>query len=141
MSTPHESTHHDAPPVLTIAGIDPSGGAGLAADLKTFAAHGTYGMSVLTVATDCWYNGDTIQWLEAERQPYAVHGGGAHAYGLLFHLEVTPSLVAGMTRAFADELASEGLGGAAIRAAASDHADALRVIADTVFGRWSRRIR
>ena len=59
MSTPHESTHHDAPPALTIAGIDPSGGAGLAADLKTFAAHGTYGMSVLTVATDCTTEGVT----------------------------------------------------------------------------------
>ncbi|WP_263818978.1 bifunctional hydroxymethylpyrimidine kinase/phosphomethylpyrimidine kinase [Salinibacter sp.] len=41
------------PAVLTIAGSDPSGGAGLQADLKTFQALGTYGMSVLTVATDC----------------------------------------------------------------------------------------
>lgn len=38
---------------LTIAGNDPSGGAGLAADLKTFAARGVYSMAVLTVATDC----------------------------------------------------------------------------------------
>jgi len=66
---------------------------------------------------------------------------GAHAHGLLFHLEVTPALVDGMTRAFADELAAEGLDGAAIRAAASDHADSLHAVADTVFGRWSRRIR
>lgn len=42
------------PPVaLTIAGSDPSGGAGLQADLKTFAALGVYGMTVLTIATDC----------------------------------------------------------------------------------------
>lgn len=41
------------PAVLTIAGSDPSGGAGLQADMKTFQALGTYGMSVLTVATDC----------------------------------------------------------------------------------------
>ncbi|KAF9265933.1 hypothetical protein L218DRAFT_978926 [Marasmius fiardii PR-910] len=39
------------PPVLTIAGSDPSGGAGIQADLKTFAAHGCYGMSVLTALT------------------------------------------------------------------------------------------
>ena len=65
---------------------------------------------------------------------------GAHAYGLLFHLEVTPSLVASMTRAFADELAAEGLDGAAIRDAARAHTDSLSAIADTVFGRWVRRI-
>ena len=34
---------------LTIAGSDTSGGAGIAADLKTFQEHGTYGMTALTV--------------------------------------------------------------------------------------------
>lgn len=61
---------NDQPPVLTIAGSDPSGGAGIQvsidtssnphwlaendwsqADLKTFAAHGCYGTSVLTALT------------------------------------------------------------------------------------------
>ena len=36
------------PNVLSIAGTDPSGGAGAQADLKSFSAHGAFGMSVVT---------------------------------------------------------------------------------------------
>jgi hydroxymethylpyrimidine/phosphomethylpyrimidine kinase len=41
----------DVPRVLSIAGSDPSGGAGIQADLKSIAAHGGYGMAVITALT------------------------------------------------------------------------------------------
>ena len=37
--------------VLTIAGSDPSGGAGIQADLKTITVHGMFGMSAVTALT------------------------------------------------------------------------------------------
>jgi hydroxymethylpyrimidine/phosphomethylpyrimidine kinase len=45
--------HHtpSSPVVLTIAGFDPSGGAGIIADLKTFAAHNCYGAAAITALT------------------------------------------------------------------------------------------
>ena len=50
---PHWRTKqpHGLPPVLTVAGSDSSGGAGIQADLKTMMANGVFGMSAITSLT------------------------------------------------------------------------------------------
>lgn len=53
--------------ILTIAGHDPSGGAGITSDIKTFEAHGLYGLSVcsaITVQNDCTFKDCT--WVTIE---------------------------------------------------------------------------
>ncbi len=75
----------------------------------------------------------------AQTEHQAFRYGDA-AYGLLFHLEGTPKTVAWMTKAFQDELAAEGLDGAAIRRAAMPREPALRETAGTVFGQWANLI-
>src|ERR1700739_4776486 len=50
------------PVALTIAGSDPSGGAGIQADLKTFSALSVYGAAVITALT-----------AQNTRGVYAVH--------------------------------------------------------------------
>jgi hydroxymethylpyrimidine/phosphomethylpyrimidine kinase len=57
----------DSPIVLTIAGLDPSGCAGLLADIKTFEANGVYGMAVCTANTE--QNVDSFKkpnWIKKE---------------------------------------------------------------------------
>jgi hydroxymethylpyrimidine/phosphomethylpyrimidine kinase len=54
LSSHANHTGHGSPPppiLLTIAGFDPSCGAGVAADLKTFAAHNCYGVAAVTALT------------------------------------------------------------------------------------------
>src|SRR6202045_684333 len=48
----HNNHLNPTPPILlSVAGFDPSCGAGTAADLKTFAAHGCYGVAAITSLT------------------------------------------------------------------------------------------
>lgn len=55
------------PYVLSIAGLDPSGGAGLIADMKTFEAHKVNGLAVCSALT--WQNDvvfKKVQWVHVE---------------------------------------------------------------------------
>src|ERR1700722_2291878 len=76
------------PIVLTIAGFDPSSGAGITADIKTIAAHGCYGVSCITALTVQSTQGvrrveavdptlitETLEALVADLEIGAVHVG------------------------------------------------------------------
>jgi hydroxymethylpyrimidine/phosphomethylpyrimidine kinase len=79
----------ETPPViLTIAGFDPSSGAGVTADIKTIAAHGCYGVACITAITvqstagvmrveavDPAVVTDTLQELASDIPISAVHIG------------------------------------------------------------------
>jgi hydroxymethylpyrimidine/phosphomethylpyrimidine kinase len=76
------------PVVLTIAGFDPSSGAGITADIKTIAAHGCYGVACITALTVQSTNGvkrvesidptlisETLEELVPDMEIAAVHIG------------------------------------------------------------------
>lgn len=65
---------------------------------------------------------------------------GESAYGILFHMEVTPPILRGMVEAFREELAEAGRDGTAIQAGAREHLPALQALGRTVFGRWAALI-
>jgi hydroxymethylpyrimidine/phosphomethylpyrimidine kinase len=93
------------PVALTIAGSDSSGGAGIQADLKTFAALGVYGASVITALTAQNTNGvAAIHPVLAEfvtAQIDAVFGDlevKAVKIGMLAQIATVDAIVAGLTR-------------------------------------------
>ena len=56
------------PYALSIAGFDPSAGAGVLADVKTFEANGVYGFGVVSALT--WQNDiefDKVEWVSADK--------------------------------------------------------------------------
>ena len=81
--------------VLSIAGSDSGGGAGIQADLKTFAANGCYGMSVITALTA--QNTQGVTGIHAVPPAFAVEqmeavftdiGADAVKIGMLFSAEL-----------------------------------------------------
>jgi hydroxymethylpyrimidine/phosphomethylpyrimidine kinase len=105
------------PITLTVAGSDPSGGAGLQADLKTFHQHGAYGMAVVTLVTvqstrgvqrvdvlPAGLVGEQLSWLLADVTPQAAKTGAlgsaavvevvaAKLQGVRFPVVVDPVMV------------------------------------------------
>lgn len=73
----------------------------------------------------------------SEQTAHQAFRYGANAYGLLFHLEVTPGIIEDMTAAFADELEEEELSGCVIRRQAAHHLPRLQAVGRQVFGRWA----
>jgi hydroxymethylpyrimidine/phosphomethylpyrimidine kinase len=93
------------PVALTIAGSDSSGGAGIQADLKTFAALGVYGASVITALTAQNTKGVTgIHQVPAEfvtAQIEAVFSDldvNAVKIGMVAQLATIEAIVAGLAR-------------------------------------------
>jgi hydroxymethylpyrimidine/phosphomethylpyrimidine kinase len=84
------------PVVLTIAGFDPSSGAGVTADIKTIAAHGCYGVACITAMTvqstagvfrvepvDSALVTETLQELASDIPVAAVHIGMLGSAGVV----------------------------------------------------------
>jgi hydroxymethylpyrimidine/phosphomethylpyrimidine kinase len=62
------SNHGSVPYALSIAGFDPSAGAGVLADAKTFEANGVYGFGVITANT--WQNDvafEKVEWIDVAK--------------------------------------------------------------------------
>src|SRR3954464_4455716 len=105
VSTSRRQAAMTTPIALTIAGSDSSGGAGIQADLKTFAALGVYGASVITALTAQNTQGVSgIHAVPAEfvtAQIDAVFSDlaiGAVKIGMVADPAVMDPLVAGLTR-------------------------------------------
>ena len=93
------------PVALTVAGSDSSGGAGIQADLKTFAAFGVYGASVITALTAQNTQGVSgIHQVPADfvtAQMDAVFGDlevGAVKIGMVAQLATIDAIAAGLAR-------------------------------------------
>ena len=90
---------------VTIAGCDPTGGAGIAADLKTFSALGVYGAPIITVLTAQNSKGaHVIHPVPAEfvaAQMDAVFSDlavGAVKVGMVWRADVIEAVAAGIAR-------------------------------------------
>jgi hydroxymethylpyrimidine/phosphomethylpyrimidine kinase len=87
--------------LLSIAGTDPSGGAGAQADLKTFCAHGCYGMNVITAVVS------------------------QNTQGVIDYMDVTPQLIGSQIDAVFEDITVD-----AVKIGMVSVPETIRVIAD-----------
>jgi len=66
---------------------------------------------------------------------------GHHAYGFLFHLEITEDIIKDMVKTFQEELEESGVNGSEIIAQTKTHLPRLRKIGQMVFKRWTGLIK
>lgn len=99
-------TENRIPTVLSIAGSDSGGGAGIQADLKAFAACGVHGMTAITAITA--QNTRAVEWVEV-LSPQAVFnqmlaiaedmGADSVKIGMLGAVETIDAVAVGLTYA------------------------------------------
>ncbi len=101
----HQKTSREYCKVLTIAGSDSGGGAGIQADLKTFSAIGCYGMSVVTALTA--QNTRGVSGIHAVPPDFAVQqidavfgdmGTDAVKIGMLYSAELIEAVAAALKK-------------------------------------------
>jgi hydroxymethylpyrimidine/phosphomethylpyrimidine kinase len=101
----HQKTPKEYCKVLTIAGSDSGGGAGIQADLKTFSAIGCYGMSAITALTA--QNTQGVNDIHAVPPAFAVQqieavfsdmGADAVKIGMLYSAELIEAVAAALKK-------------------------------------------
>ncbi len=97
--------------------------------------------------TACHWHGDVFDLPRGAQllarsalTPHQAFRYGNHAYGTLFHIETTETLLRDMISQFADELRGGGLSGEHIASEAAAHFGALRRIGRGVFDRWGQLV-
>jgi GMP synthase (glutamine-hydrolysing) len=95
----------------------------------------------------CVWHGDVFELppgasslARSEMTPCQAYRYGSNVYGLLFHLEMRPEMVAACVSAFEPRLRQAGIDPDHCLAEAADHLAALAPVAEAVFSRWAELI-
>jgi GMP synthase (glutamine-hydrolysing) len=83
---------------------------------------------------------DTVSLARSDLTEHQAFRFEKNAYGFLFHLEASAEHVQGMAAAFADDLAQDGIDGAALVATARDMDQDAATVANLVFTGFAERV-